>query len=167
MKRTVFGDAIREKRDRLGLSQRDLSWVTGIHPGYISRIESDGAIPGAEKIRRLAECLEIPLNQLQDYATKSKESPAYLLKRYPAILELFHEVLILMEEEEVRRVFDRFEIRIKNFGEDRMNLIENFRLFFGGHLKASEKPRNGNRPLCHYWEGWSKEMEEWEYKVER
>jgi transcriptional regulator with XRE-family HTH domain len=55
-----FGAYVRERRERLGLSQTDLADLVGIRKGYMSQIESGKiGLPGADLRRRLAAALRV------------------------------------------------------------------------------------------------------------
>ena len=60
-----LGDIIRERRQDRGLSLRDLSQVTGIHPSYIGRIEQ-GLLkrPAPDYVQLLGQALDLPVADL-------------------------------------------------------------------------------------------------------
>lgn len=63
----VFGDRLRELRQKKGLSQRALAEKVGVDFSYLSKIETGkaGYLPGADTIRALAQALgEDPLELL-------------------------------------------------------------------------------------------------------
>jgi len=159
MKRTAFGDAVRNRRNELGLSQQVVAYKTGIHTGYIGRIEADGAIPSKGTIAKLAECLDLDVDELCVLAEKSSNSFRNLANDYPETLSLFKEVLIEMTDYQVEQTFDRFERRLRNSKEDRKKFIDNIIQFLVGELKGTEKPSNGNKPLSYYWTLRSKGMD--------
>ena len=94
-----LGRHLRDRRNELGLSQRDLEKLTGIDNGTIARIEQGAFVaPAPDKLSRLAEGLKLSLADvfaLADYAVPS-DLPAftgYLRTKYrdlpaPAVEEL-------------------------------------------------------------------------------
>jgi len=52
-----LADAVRERRDGLGISQHELASLSGVDQGTISRIETAGRRPGRAIIRRLEAVL--------------------------------------------------------------------------------------------------------------
>jgi transcriptional regulator with XRE-family HTH domain len=86
----TFGDRLRELRLQNGFNQRDLAEKVGIDFTYLSKIENDKmSPPSQETIRKLAEELEVDLDELlilanrvpddvKEVITKSREHPAFL-----------------------------------------------------------------------------------------
>ena len=161
-----FSDAIKSRRKELGISQRELSRRAHISPGYMARIENDDAIPGHDIIQRLSEELGFQFVLLNGLAQISKKSKRDILEKYPKMIELFQRISLQMKEREIQSTFKCFENRIVIFSEDQSKLATNFRDYFKGQLKPTDKPANGTRPLCHYWIPWSKELSEWEHSPE-
>lgn len=62
--RSTVGDRIRERREELGLSQRELA-EPGISYAYISRIESGAHDPSVKALRKLAPKLETTVAWLE------------------------------------------------------------------------------------------------------
>lgn len=60
----VFGDNLRRRRRELGMTQADLSAVTGIHAPDISDLEQGKRSPNLATIARIAEALSLPPSQL-------------------------------------------------------------------------------------------------------
>ena len=61
LKRKTPGQIIRDKRKRLGWSQDELEWRSGISRTQISRIERGIAKPGVDTIGKLEEALGVSL----------------------------------------------------------------------------------------------------------
>ena len=144
------------------MSQRGLAHISGVAAGYIARIEADGAIPGAEKIERLAKALDIPLEEIRSLIERSRQSLRTIKQKYPEAIYLFEQCLMQMNEKEIKTTFGRFEKRLSIFEEDKERVAENIKKYFLGELKSTDKPKNGTRPLCHYWISYSQELEEWD-----
>jgi transcriptional regulator with XRE-family HTH domain len=63
-----LGKAIRKLRTEDNLSQETLGHRAGIHPTWISHIESGRINPTWGNVRRIAKGLKVPLSQLADLA---------------------------------------------------------------------------------------------------
>lgn len=59
-----FGLAVKQRRQKLGLSQEELSFRAGLHRTYISDIERGSRNVSLENIERLAKALEISVSAL-------------------------------------------------------------------------------------------------------
>lgn len=59
-----FSAALKAARLSLGITQKELATLTGITPALISRYEQGKGNPRAETVERLAEALEIQVEQL-------------------------------------------------------------------------------------------------------
>jgi transcriptional regulator with XRE-family HTH domain len=60
----ALGAAIRKRREELGLSQEELGHVAGIHPTWISHIESGRNNPAWGSVRRIATALDLNVSEL-------------------------------------------------------------------------------------------------------
>ncbi len=65
---SIVGLKIRETRRALGLSQTDLAQQMGISPAYLNLIEFSKRRIGGSLLRRAAECLDLPLSELDGAA---------------------------------------------------------------------------------------------------
>ena len=66
----ALGQAIRQRRKELNLSQEALSFKAGYHVTYVSQIERSIKSPTVRTLLTLAGALEIPLSQLMLRAEK-------------------------------------------------------------------------------------------------
>lgn len=96
----AVGARLRQRRQSLGLSQRDLS-EPGISYAYISRIEAGARTPSVKALRKLAPKLGVSV----DWLETGEQSPAQKLAR----LVLEHENQPLPDEARrlARRVLDQ------------------------------------------------------------
>ena len=62
--RERFGDAVRSRRELLGLTQEDLAGKAGIHRTYLSDIERGSRNPSLINIERLARALSLRTSEL-------------------------------------------------------------------------------------------------------
>ena len=60
----LFGNAVRKRRQEMGLSQEDFADKAGIHRTYVSSIELGKVQVSIRIAAKLAEALEIPLSEL-------------------------------------------------------------------------------------------------------
>ena len=71
----AFGEAVRKRRQQLGLSQEDFADKAKIHRTYVSSIELGKVQVGIGIANQLAEALEIPLSRIwQDIERQRKKS---------------------------------------------------------------------------------------------
>jgi len=59
-----FGNAVRKRRQEMGLSQEDFANKAGIHRTYVSSIELGKVQVSIRIAGQLAEALEVPLSEL-------------------------------------------------------------------------------------------------------
>jgi transcriptional regulator with XRE-family HTH domain len=62
--RFTFGQAVRQQRETLGISQETFAEKANVHRTYISSIELGKVSVGIEVANQLAEALEIKLSNL-------------------------------------------------------------------------------------------------------
>ena len=66
--RRTFGAAVRDKRQKLGLSQEDFAERASVHRTYISSIELGKVSVGIEVANELAAALSLRLSELVEMA---------------------------------------------------------------------------------------------------
>ena len=57
-----LGQRIRQRRQELGLSQRELAERAGLSPGFLSQIEHNLITPSIDSLREISEVLAVPLS---------------------------------------------------------------------------------------------------------
>ena len=62
--RERFGDAVRARREGLGLTQEELAGRAGIHRTYLSDVERGGRNLSLVTIERLAAALDVTMSEL-------------------------------------------------------------------------------------------------------
>ncbi|NUT38672.1 MAG: helix-turn-helix transcriptional regulator [Thermoactinospora sp.] len=60
--RFELGEAVRQRREELGLTQAELAERAGLKQPAVARFESGGTMPTIPMLERLAEALEMRLN---------------------------------------------------------------------------------------------------------
>lgn len=68
---SALGRAIREAREKIGLSQRELGQKVGVTGSYVSTIES-GAIPTEATARKMAQVLGLPVDGVVTCCAKER-----------------------------------------------------------------------------------------------
>ena len=59
-----LGEALRERRLKLGMSQEGLAQCSGVHRTYISDLERGTRNVTVLTLARIAECLDVPVSRL-------------------------------------------------------------------------------------------------------
>ena len=80
--------AIRNLRQRSGLSQRQLALRMGVPRTYVSKIENEKATPTLSSLSRLADALMVSVPELLNACTPSRESEIAELLGDPFIAEM-------------------------------------------------------------------------------
>jgi len=70
MKRNILGPRIRERRREVGITRADLARQIGISASYLNLIEHNKRDIGGSLLRKLADALDIPLDQLDGAADR-------------------------------------------------------------------------------------------------
>ncbi len=60
----AFGAHFRSLRQQRGLSQEEVAHLAGIHVTYLSGVERGRRNPSLRNIRRIAQALGVPVNEL-------------------------------------------------------------------------------------------------------
>jgi len=66
VKTLELGQAIKRRREELGLSLRDVADVTGVSASTLSRIENGTGKPDADNIARLTGWLDMPMDRIMN-----------------------------------------------------------------------------------------------------
>jgi len=77
--KVFIGQALKRTRIERHLTQSDLSRLTGLGNGFISELEANKKEPCAATLVRLAQVLEISVDQLleQDFSTEGESIPKH------------------------------------------------------------------------------------------
>jgi len=81
----LFGDVIRDRRDKQKLSQEELADQAGLHRTYIGLVERGKRMPSIEMVRRLALALNTTMTTLISNLEKGirKQKPELLEQKIP------------------------------------------------------------------------------------
>src|SRR5436190_20636185 len=70
-----LGNAVKRRREELGLSLRDVADETGVSASTLSRIENGTGKPDADNIARLAAWLDMPIERVLHHGPRSAADP--------------------------------------------------------------------------------------------
>src|SRR5205814_10330377 len=68
-----LGNAVRRRRESLGLSLRDVADETGVSASTLSRIENGTGKPDADNIARLASWLDMPIERVMHHEHRGSD----------------------------------------------------------------------------------------------
>jgi two-component system response regulator len=74
MLKLLLGNAIKEQRNALGISQEELAARAGLHRTYVSEVERGERNPSITSIEKLAQALEVSFTSLFDRTDRPSES---------------------------------------------------------------------------------------------
>ena len=60
----MLGEELRKARERVGITQEELSFRANVHRTYISQLENDKKSPTVDLLFRLCESLDLSASQL-------------------------------------------------------------------------------------------------------
>ena len=92
-----FGERLKEARSSRGLTQARLAEMLGISPRVYNRWERGAAIPRLDTVVRVAEILEVSLDEL---AGLKESDTSELRLRNPELHDLYKEVDRLSDEDQ-------------------------------------------------------------------
>src|SRR6478735_4596657 len=76
-----FGDLLRTARERRGMSRNDLGEATGLSYPYISQLETAYRKPSPAAIRKLADALDVSLDEIFAAMEQPAPEPPSVRKR--------------------------------------------------------------------------------------
>ena len=101
----VFGEILKRLRQEKTLSQQDLADLIGVHVRQISKYEMGTSLPTLERIRRMAEVLDVTADELVFGSTKRRRSAAESIKN-PMLAERLRTLEGMVSRDELRSVID-------------------------------------------------------------
>lgn len=78
-----LGNAIKRRREELGMSLRDVGDVTEVSASTISRIENGTGRPDSDNIARLTQWLDIPVDRLMTKRAGNEVEPVIYYPKEP------------------------------------------------------------------------------------
>jgi transcriptional regulator with XRE-family HTH domain len=76
----VFGQRLRELRQKYGVTQHDLAQAAGLTDAYVSNMENGFAVPSLTTVLRLAVALRCKVTELVSVFDKVSDLPSLLPK---------------------------------------------------------------------------------------
>jgi transcriptional regulator with XRE-family HTH domain len=112
-----LGQAIKRRREELGLSLRDVADVTDVSASTLSRIENGTGRPDADNIARLTRWLDMPVDRLmKDQSGKSVEPVIYYPhESTPDIIEAHLRADRKLSPETAKALSELFRVAYKQF----------------------------------------------------
>lgn len=79
-----FGAFMRQKREEKEIGLREMAKIIGVSPTYVSKVERDEFPPPAEdKVRKIAEILDIDVDELLALAGKVSSDLSEIIREKP------------------------------------------------------------------------------------
>lgn len=107
-KRKTFGKTVQELRQRAGMTQEELAYVSGVTCRQINRIETDKSKPTIRTVARLEKALRLPEMTLLEIKQREEGNLQHRSeteeKVGQAFRDLERELLISMTETELQNV---------------------------------------------------------------
>ena len=82
---SILGARIRQRRREVGLTQRELARRVGISASYLNFIEWNKRQIGGTRLRRIAEALELPLDELGGFSERRLAETLAEIARLPSL----------------------------------------------------------------------------------
>lgn len=101
----VFGEILKRLRQEKTLSQQELADLIGVHVRQISKYEMGTSLPTLERIRRMAEVLDVSADELVFGSTKRRRSAAESIKN-PVLAERLRTLEGMVSRDELRSVIE-------------------------------------------------------------
>lgn len=96
----ALGRLVQQRRHEIGLTRRELADRSEVSYPYVSQIETGERDPSLKTLRRLAEVLELPVEQLaslvsaSDWALSSPPMPVRAAASYGDSVDLYREKVL-------------------------------------------------------------------------
>lgn len=105
----TIGKLISHLRSEKGWTQKEFAERIGMHPNHVSRMEKDKMQPRRSTLKKVAEVLEVAVEDLESASQLAQDGPtSRLSEEDPELAALVSQVVFLNEEQrEALRVFLR------------------------------------------------------------
>lgn len=100
----VFGEILKRLRQEKQLSQQELANLIGVHVRQVSKYEMGTSMPTLDRIRRMAETLEVSADELVFGATKRRTTTSTI--KHPVLAERLRTLEQMVSRDELRSVID-------------------------------------------------------------
>lgn len=112
-----LGQAIKRRREELGLSLRDVADVTNVSASTLSRIENGTGKPDADNIARLTGWLDMPIDRVMNKQTADNVEPViyYPHEATPEIVEAHLRADKKLTPETAKALSELFRVAYKQF----------------------------------------------------
>jgi transcriptional regulator with XRE-family HTH domain len=100
----VFGEILKRLRQEKQLSQQELANLIGVHVRQVSKYEMGTSMPTLDRIRRMAETLEVSADELVFGATKRRTTTGTI--KHPVLAERLRTLEQMVSRDELRSVID-------------------------------------------------------------
>lgn len=101
----VFGEILKRLRQEKRLSQQELADLIGVHVRQISKYEMGTSLPTLERIRRMAEVLDVSADELVFGASKRRRPATDAIKN-PVLAERLRTLEQMATRDELRSVIE-------------------------------------------------------------
>lgn len=101
----VFGEILKRLRQEKNLSQQELANLIGVHVRQVSKYEMGTSMPTLERIRRMAEVLDVSADELVFGAAKRRSASANTFKN-PVLAERLRTLEQMASRDELRSVIE-------------------------------------------------------------
>jgi transcriptional regulator with XRE-family HTH domain len=101
----AFAQTLKRLRQEKSLSQQQLADLVGVHVRQVSKYEMGTSLPTLERIRRMAEVLEVSADELVFGVTKRKTSTNGSIK-HPVLAERLRKLESVVGREDLKSIVD-------------------------------------------------------------
>lgn len=157
-----YGDELAKARKEAKLSQRELALLSKLSHGQIAKIELGSVTPSLSSLEMIGTVLEIRNTKMFLRWINYRKKLVRLKSDYPLFYSLISLTVNVMNEDERGITINRFERRLECFAENEHELATNVKNFLLGALTPKDKPKNGLRPLYHYFANSIRDTERWD-----
>ena len=116
----VFGEILKRLRQERTLSQQELANLIGVHVRQISKYEMGTSLPTLERIRRMAEVLDVSADELVFGSTKRRRTAGESIKN-PVLAERLRTLEQMASRDELRSVIEVLDAFIAKKQIDRIS----------------------------------------------
>lgn len=100
----VFGEILKRLRQEKSLSQQELANLIGVHVRQVSKYEMGTSMPTLDRIRRMAETLEVSADELVFGAAKRRAATNTI--KNPVLAERLRTLEQMVSRDELRSVIE-------------------------------------------------------------